>query len=107
MGRKCRRFGTWVILQSFFHVLPAHRLLLQQLPGQSIVGRVVAFQQRLSAHILFGHETLDLGVDHFTSLRTDLAIVLDGSSQILELLTRVAHGSELLAHAEFRDHAPG
>src|SRR5271157_6066199 len=64
------------------------------------------FQQFLGALVLFGHETLDFAVDHLTSLRTDLAVVLDGTAKVLELLTCVAHRAELIAHAEFRDHAP-
>src|SRR5208282_4984898 len=61
-------------------------------------------QQFLGTLVLFGHETLDFSVDHLTSLWTDLAIVLDRSPKVLELLTCVAHRAELFTHAEFGDH---
>src|SRR5208337_3313743 len=65
------------------------------------------FQQFLGALVLFGHETLDFSIDHLTSLGTDLAVVLDRSPQVLELLTCVTHRSELVAHAKFCDHTAG
>src|SRR5208282_2709613 len=45
--------------------------------------------------------------DHLTCLWTDLAVVLDRSPQVLELLTCVAHRAELFTHAEFCDHPAG
>src|SRR5271165_1593043 len=65
------------------------------------------FQQFLRTRKLFHHKTLDLRVDHLTSLWTDLAAVLHRSPQVLKLLTCIAHRTELIAHAEFRNHAAG
>src|SRR5208283_1647702 len=87
LGGIGRRPWTRTILQGLFHVTTAHRLLLEQLLGQCFEGREVVLQQRLSTHVLFGHQALDFHVDHLTSLWTDLAIVFDRSPQVLELLT--------------------
>src|SRR5208283_4249702 len=95
------------VSQCFFHVNTAHRLLFQQLLRQCFMGRPVLLQQRLSTLVLFGHETLDFPVDHLTSLGTELAVVLDRSPQVLELLTCVAHRPELFTHTKLRDHPAG
>src|SRR5208283_5725063 len=102
LGGIARRSWNRTFRQRLFHVTTVHRLLLEQMLSQCCKRREVVSQQCLSTLVLFGHETLDFRVDHLTSLRTQLAIVLDRSPQVLKLLTRVAHGSKLFAHTKFR-----
>jgi hypothetical protein len=49
---------------------------------------VAVLQQRPSALVLSGHETLDFHADRLTSLCTDLAIVLDRCAQVLDQVDR-------------------
>src|SRR5260370_13612918 len=107
MGVIGSRSWARTILQCLFHNATAHRLELQQLLGQRLQGRVMLLQQFLGTLVLFGHETLDFSVDHLTSLWTDLAVVLDRSAQVLELLTCVSHRAKLVAHSKFGDHTAG
>src|SRR3974390_3096595 len=86
-----RRSWARAMFQRLFHDTTAHRFLLQQLLRQCLKGCAVVLQQYLSTLVLFGHETLDLRVDHLTSFWTALAIVRHRSPQVLELLTCVAH----------------
>src|SRR5258708_28736 len=92
MGVIGSRSWARTILQCLFHNATAHRLELQQF---------------LAMLVLFGHETLDFSVDPLTSLWTDLAVVLDRSAQVLELLTCVSHRAKLVAHSKFGDHTAG
>jgi hypothetical protein len=66
-------------LQRQPNVIAGHGLLLQQLPGQLPMRRAMVLEQRMSAFVLFRHQTLDFQIDRPMSVWTDPTIVLDRS----------------------------
>ena len=64
-GTHCARISLF-LFQRLFHDTAAHRLLLQQLLRQDLMGLVVVIQQFLSPLVLFGDHPFDFGIDQLT-----------------------------------------